>query len=136
MAKLKAFIRFDGSGRIIPGTLIVQSIKPKVGNWREINSTECCDPNCDNPIYEHDQVIANVSTVADITTITIETTPSMSIELQLLDNTNAVIGSIIVAKSSEGFLVVPVSVWNSTNDIRVRQVCGVDFYSNWVLLGL
>ena len=41
--KLKAFVRFDGSGRIIPGSLIVQSIKPKDGNWKEIDSKECCN---------------------------------------------------------------------------------------------
>lgn len=41
--KLKAFVRFDGSGRIIPSSLIVQSFKPKVGNWKEIDAKECCN---------------------------------------------------------------------------------------------
>ena len=36
--KLKAFVRFDGSGRIIPSSLIVQAFKPKVGNY-----VECCN---------------------------------------------------------------------------------------------
>ena len=40
--KLKAFVRFDGTGRVIPGSLILQRFKPKVGNWQEINATECC----------------------------------------------------------------------------------------------
>lgn len=43
MSKLKAFVRFDGSGRIVPSSLILQSNKPKVGNWKEINSSECCN---------------------------------------------------------------------------------------------
>lgn len=41
--KLKAYVRFDGSGRIVPSSLIVQAFKPKVGNWKEINATECCN---------------------------------------------------------------------------------------------
>ena len=42
--KLKAFVRFDGSGRIIPSSLIVQAFKPKVGNYVEIDAKECCNP--------------------------------------------------------------------------------------------
>ena len=34
--KLKAFVRIDGSGRVIPGAPIFQASKPKVGTWREI----------------------------------------------------------------------------------------------------
>ena len=34
--KLRAFIRIDGSGRVIPGAPIFQANKPKVGEWREI----------------------------------------------------------------------------------------------------
>ena len=41
--KLKAFVRFDGSGRIVPSSLIVQAFKPKDGNWQEINAKECCN---------------------------------------------------------------------------------------------
>jgi hypothetical protein len=41
--KLKAYIRFDGSGRVVPSSLIVQAFKPKVGNWKEINANECCN---------------------------------------------------------------------------------------------
>ena len=41
--KLKAFVRFDGSGRIVPSSLIVQAFKPKVGNYVEIDAKECCN---------------------------------------------------------------------------------------------
>jgi len=40
--KLKAYVRYDGTGRVIPGSLILQRFKPKVGNWQEIDATECC----------------------------------------------------------------------------------------------
>ena len=41
--RLKAFVRYDGSGRVIPGSLNLQATKPKVGNWKEINAYECCN---------------------------------------------------------------------------------------------
>lgn len=42
--KLKAYVRFDGTGRVIAGSLILQRFKPKVGNWKEIPANECCNP--------------------------------------------------------------------------------------------
>ena len=41
---LKAFVRFDGSGRIVAGSLILRRNKPKVGKWVEIPAYECCNP--------------------------------------------------------------------------------------------
>jgi len=41
---LKAFVRYDGTGRVIPGSLILQRKKPKVGDWKEIDAYECCNP--------------------------------------------------------------------------------------------
>ncbi len=42
--KLKAYVRYDGTGRVIAGSLILQRFKPKVGNWQEIDAYECCNP--------------------------------------------------------------------------------------------
>jgi hypothetical protein len=39
---LKAYARFDGSGRIVPGSLVLRRSKPKVGKWVEVNGYECC----------------------------------------------------------------------------------------------
>jgi hypothetical protein len=41
--RLKAFVRFDGSGRVVPSSLILQRSKPKVGNYKEIPANECCN---------------------------------------------------------------------------------------------
>jgi hypothetical protein len=41
---LKAYVRFDGTGRIVPSSLILRRKKPKVGNWVEIPAYECCEP--------------------------------------------------------------------------------------------
>ena len=42
---LKAYVRYDGSGRVVPGSLILRRKMPKVGKWVQIQAYECCDPN-------------------------------------------------------------------------------------------
>ena len=41
---LKGFVRVDGSGRIVSGSLILRRKMPKVGRWIEIPAYECCNP--------------------------------------------------------------------------------------------
>ena len=41
--KLKAYFRYDGSGRLIPGGPILRSIKPRIGNWLETSASLCCN---------------------------------------------------------------------------------------------
>ena len=41
----KAYVRYDGNGRVIAGSLILNRFKPQVGNWSEIPAYECCNPN-------------------------------------------------------------------------------------------
>lgn len=41
----KAYVRYDGTGRVISGSLILNRFKPKVGNWQEIPAYECCNPS-------------------------------------------------------------------------------------------
>jgi hypothetical protein len=40
---LRAYVRFDGSGRVVAGSLVLRRKKPKVGKWMEIQTYECCD---------------------------------------------------------------------------------------------
>ena len=41
---LKAFVRIDGMGRVVAGSLILRRQKPKVGRWQEIPAYACCAP--------------------------------------------------------------------------------------------
>lgn len=41
--KLKAWVRYDGTGRVVTGGPIFQANKPKVGNWRQMNASLCCN---------------------------------------------------------------------------------------------
>ena len=40
---LKAYSRFDGTGRIVPGSTVLRRQKPKVGNLKEVQAYECCN---------------------------------------------------------------------------------------------
>lgn len=40
---LKAYVKYDGNGKLISSTLIWRKNKPKVGNWIEITGYECCN---------------------------------------------------------------------------------------------
>jgi hypothetical protein len=42
---LKAWVRYDGTGTVVTAGPIFQANKPKVGNWKQINSSLCCNPS-------------------------------------------------------------------------------------------
>ena len=73
---LKAFVRFDGSGRVVAGSLILRKKKPKVGRWTEISARECCDANV-QPIVTDPVVGTVAATTIDITWVaaTVGTAP-------------------------------------------------------------
>ena len=64
--RLKAYVRYDGTGRVIAGSLILQRSKPKVGNWQEIDANECCNPT----------TTTTTTTEAPVTTTTTSTSTS------------------------------------------------------------
>lgn len=52
---LKAFVRYDGSGRVVAGSLIFRKKKPTIGNFQQINSYKCCN-------YDQSPVLITVQT--------------------------------------------------------------------------
>lgn len=62
---LKAFVRYDGSGRVVAGSLILRKNKPRVGRWFEIPSYDCCNGTT-----------TTTTTVAPTTTTTTTASPS------------------------------------------------------------
>jgi len=40
--RLRAFVRIDGQGFVIPGSLIFRRNTPKQGKWFEIDADQCC----------------------------------------------------------------------------------------------
>jgi len=63
---LKAYVRYDGSGRVVAGSLILRRQMPKVGNWKEVPAYECCAPTTTTT----SSTTTTTTTVAPTTTTT------------------------------------------------------------------
>lgn len=50
---LKAYVRYDGSGRVVAGSLVLRRTKPKNGNWKEIQRNECCN-------FDQSTIVVNI----------------------------------------------------------------------------
>ena len=75
--KLKAYVRFDGSGRVVAGSLILRRKTPKVGRWQEITANECCGPVI--PPVVTDPIVGTVAaTTIDITWLAATESPGQS----------------------------------------------------------
>jgi hypothetical protein len=72
---LKAYVRFDGSGRVVAGSLILRKNKPKVGKWQEINAFECCNYVPTTTTTTTAAPTTTTTTTAAPTTTTTTTTP-------------------------------------------------------------
>ena len=67
---LKAYVRYDGSGRVVAGSLILRRQKPKVGNWVEIQAYECCNPTTTTTTSTSSTTTTSTSTSSTTTTTT------------------------------------------------------------------
>jgi hypothetical protein len=72
---LKAYVRYDGSGRVVPGSLILRRQKPKVGNWTEIQAYECCNPTT-TTTTSTSSTTTTTTTAAPTTTTTTTAAPT------------------------------------------------------------
>ena len=70
----KAFVRYDGTGRVISGSLILNRFKPAVGNWQEIDAYECCNPTTTTTTTAA-PTTTTTTTVAPTTTTTTTVVP-------------------------------------------------------------
>ena len=73
---LKAYVRYDGSGRVVPGSLILRRQKPKVGNWTEIQAYECCNPTTTTTTSTSSTTTTSTSSTSSTTTTTTTASPT------------------------------------------------------------
>jgi hypothetical protein len=75
---LKAYVRFDGTGRIVPSSLILRRKKPKVGKWVEIPAYECCNyiPTSTTTTSTSTSTSTTTTTTTATPTTTTTTTPA------------------------------------------------------------
>ena len=138
---LKAFVRYDGTGRVIAGSLILQRNKPKVGNWDQINAYECCSPDCIPPQYEIDFLIGDIIESPEGITFPIYTNPFTGVVLQVCvvdcDSTppSRIIPlqvETVPAASAPYNYFVPNAILDQGCALGVRRVC-VPGFSGWSL---
>ena len=86
---LKSFARFDGTGRIVPGSLVLRRNKPKVGKWKEVPAYECCNPE-QTPIlinvesefpFNYPDLTLNASGIFNLTYVADNTTVTNTVTL-------------------------------------------------------
>jgi len=78
--ELKGYVRFDGTGRIVPSSLILRRKKPKVGKWVEIPAYECCNPTTTSTTTVEPTTSTTTSTTTEEPTTTTTTTTAGPIE--------------------------------------------------------
>jgi hypothetical protein len=76
--RLKAYVRYDGTGRVVPSSLILARFKPAVGNYQEIDAYECC-----NEIPLPSNCIEFVADTTDGTAFTLSFTTSVPINFTI-----------------------------------------------------
>lgn len=137
--KLKAFVRYDGTGRVIAGSLILQRNKPKVGKWEQIGAYECCDPFCLPPVYGEDFIIDDIIEGETGITVVIETNPftNPTLEVAAVSCESDPPGRIItldvqVVVGNVFNYFIPDAILNDTCALAFRRVC-VATNSGWNL---
>lgn len=120
---LKAFVRYDGSGRVVAGSLILRKQKPKVGRWQEIPAYQCCN---DVPTVLTDTIpgefpLTYVSIrmfCGESTASTVYTSEGAADMAELIDLLNSntelrAFGTYVALDETTVQLTVPLSVKNS-----------------------
>lgn len=134
---LKAFVRYDGTGRVISGSLILQRNKPKVGKWEQIGAYECCDPSCLPPVYGEDFIIDDLVEQPNGAVFIIETNPftNPTLQVAMISCESDVPGRIITLNvttivGNVFYYFVPDSILDESCAIGFRRVC-TDNVSGW-----
>ena len=128
---LKAFVRYDGTGRVIAGSLILQRFKPKDGNWQQIGAYQCCDPYCLPPVYGEDYIVVDILNVPGGIDFIIATNPFISglvLEVCMVNCDSTPPSRIIpeqieLIQGNEYTYFVPDAVLDITCAVAFRRVC-------------
>lgn len=127
---LKHFVRYDGSGRLIPGGNILQRNMPKVGKWVESQGYLCCN-DCPIVVYGTDIIIENVVYDEAVVTFTFTNDASSAIQVAFIDHNEDILASTTISANSTEDWTFSVTVLMESSNLKFRRVCGGN-YSEWV----
>ena len=132
---LQAYVRYDGTGRIIPGSLILSRLKPKVGNWQPTQTYECCDTSCAVPVYNTDYAFGDIIELENGLIFPIDDYASTALEVALFDCANGNIITSTITYVPVGAIDYQIfysdAVLTGACGIVVRRVCSLNYYSQW-----
>jgi hypothetical protein len=114
---LKAYVRFDGTGRVVSSSLILRRKMPKVGKWVEIPAYECCNPTTTstttaNPVSDvrlKNNIAATGNTVGGLPEYT-WTWNDIAVSLGLNDNPTKGVLAQEVIKTHPQFVVYDTTI--------------------------
>lgn len=134
---LNAYVRYDGTGRVVAGSNILQRFKPKDGNFKQIGAYECCDPSCLPPVYGEDFIIVDAIDQPNGIVFAIETNPftNPALQVAMVSCESDLPGRIIVLDvttiaGNVFYYFVPSAILEQTCAIGFRRVC-TDNVSGW-----
>lgn len=135
---LKAYFRYDGTGRAVAGSLILNRFKPKVGNWGQTNAYECCDPSCLPIVYGEDCIIDNIVPYGmDQAAIIVLLNPMENIVIQgglfsCDDKVMNVSPELTILFPGQNLWIVPANDLFTACSIKFRRICfNGNGHSNW-----
>ena len=139
---LKSYVRYDGTGRVVAGSNILQRSKPKDGNWKQIGAYECCDPYCLPPVYGEDYIIYDAIEVEGGIIFQIATNPFISglvLEVCMVDCNSTPPDRILplqieLIQGNEYNYFVPTDILNQSCALGFRRICEAT-KSGWALSG-
>lgn len=119
---LKAFVRYDGSGRVVAGSLILRKNRPRVGRWFEIPANQCCNdvptvltdtiPGSFPLSYVSINLMCDESGVATVYTNDGAETMDQLIDLLNSNQGTRAFGTYVAVNATTVQLTVPLSVKN------------------------
>ena len=130
---LSAFVRYDGTGRVIAGSLILQKNMPKDGNWKQTQAYLCCDPSCPVPVYNIDFVLTNAIDEPEALYMYWDTAPGVTMQVQFADCTTRKLQGprfTIPAGSTDFETIFPTEAVGCA--LAARRVCGPNYNSIWI----
>ena len=131
--KLKAYVRFDGSGRVVAGSLILRKSKPKVGRWQEISAYECCGPVIP-PVVSDPVVDAFDATSIDISWVAATTSPGEAVITHYIIKLDTVQVAAEIVGSGGPYAYVFTGLTTATSyDITVEAVTADGVYSSAIV---
>jgi hypothetical protein len=109
---LKAFVRFDGSGRVVSSSLILRKQKPKVGKWMEVQAYQCCNgpsvittPGDDLPSTNFSVSIACDGTEQNVSFVLVGAFTTITAVVAALNLQFGFIGTFSVAENGTDIIV-------------------------------